>query len=195
MRKGGRAVSRGSHSGMVIVFLAEGFEEIEALTPVDILRRAGFAVKTAAVGSSKLVRGSHGIPVEADILAADVEEESPEAVILPGGMPGALNLDASPEVDAVLRAADRKGAVIGAICAAPLVLGRRGMLEGRRAACYPGFEKELKGAVTEGGRVEVDGRFVTACGMGAATEFSLALVDLMKGERAAKELGASILAK
>ena len=189
---------------MVLVFLAEGFEEIEALTPVDLLRRAGLDVKTAAVshgGSGLAVTGSHGIPVTADAWAEDFTEESPEAVILPGGMPGAKNLDADPAVDGILkRAAADPDCVIGAICAAPMVLGRRGMLRGIRATCFPGFEGELDGALVigadhPGGRAVTDGRFVTACGMGAATEFALALVRTLKGGEAAEALRSAILAK
>ena len=189
---------------MVLVFLAEGFEEIEALTPVDLLRRAGLDVKTAAVshgGSGLAVTGSHGIPVTADAWAEDFTEESPEAVILPGGMPGAKNLDADPAVDGILkRAAADPDCVIGAICAAPMVLGRRGMLRGIRATCFPGFEGELDGALVigadrPGGRAVTDGRFVTACGMGAATEFALALVNKLKGEDAAEKLRTAVLAK
>ena len=192
---------------MVLVFLAEGFEEIEALTPVDLLRRAGLEVKTAAVGhaadSSRVVTGSHGIPVTADASAEDfVNGSCPiEAVILPGGMPGAKNLDADGAVDAILaKAASDPDCVIAAICAAPMVLGRRGLLEGIRATCYPGFEEELKGAAvlrsdTPEGRAVTDGRFVTACGMGAATEFALALVKKLKGEDAAEGLRTAVLAK
>lgn len=189
---------------MVLVLLAEGFEEIEALTPVDLLRRAGLDVKTAAVshkGRGLAVTGSHGIPVTADAYAEDFTEESPEAVILPGGMPGAKHLDADPAVDGILeRAAADPSCVIGAICAAPMVLGHRGLLRGVRAVCYPGFEGELEGASvaeagTPEGRVVTDGRFVTACGMGAATEFGLALVKILKGEDAADSLRTAVLAK
>ena len=189
---------------MVLVFLAEGFEEIEALTPVDLLRRAGLDVKTAAVGhpdGSRVVTGSHGIPVTADAAAEEFAECVPEAVILPGGMPGAKNLDENGVVDAILkRAAADPDCVIAAICAAPMVLGRRGLLRGVRATCYPGFEGELEGAEvlradTPEGRAVTDGRFVTACGMGAATEFALALVKILKGEDAADKLRTAVLAK
>lgn len=189
---------------MVLVFLAEGFEEIEALTPVDLLRRAGLDVKTAAVGhsgGSLTVTGSHGIPVTADARAEDFIGASPEAVILPGGMPGAKNLDADGTVDAILKkAAADPDCVIAAICAAPMVLGRRGLLRGIRATCFPGFEGELDGALVVGadnpdGRAVTDGRFVTGCGMGAAMEFALALVKKLKGEDAAEKLRTAVLAK
>ncbi|MBR4186757.1 MAG: DJ-1/PfpI family protein [Clostridia bacterium] len=182
---------------MIIEFLADGFEEIEALTPVDVLRRAGLEVKTAAVGGHGLtVTGSHGIPVTADMTAEDTADLGGiDMVILPGGMPGAKNLDADPTVDAVLRRVHAEGGILAAICAAPMVLGRRGYLNGKRATCFPGFEGELAGAAYTAGRVEEDGRIVTACGMGAATEFALALVRTLKGGEAAEALRSAILAK
>ena len=191
---------------MILVFLADGFEEIEALTPVDILRRAGFDVKTAAVGKpegERVVTGSHGIPVTADARAEDFlgAEEIPEAVVFPGGMPGAKHLDEDKTADAILaRCAADETCVIGAICAAPMVLGHRGLLDGKRACCYPGFEKELRGAEvvpasSDAGRTVTDGRIVTGCGMGAATEFSLALLIILKGEDAAEALRSAVLAK
>ena len=130
---------------MVYLFLANGFEEIEALCPLDLLRRAGVAVTTVGVGG-ETVLGAHGIPVVADIPEAMYRDSSPEMIILPGGMPGSENLDKSRTVDAALRAAVNTGAYVGAICAAPMVLGRRGYLRGRRAICFPGFENELTGA-------------------------------------------------
>ena len=184
---------------MILLFLADGFEEIEALTPVDVLRRAGFDVKTAAVGKGrdKTVLGAHGIPVCADLTMKEAKKlcPEPEMVILPGGMPGAKNLDGDADVDAYVMEAYARGAYIGAICAAPMILGKRGLLKGRRAACFPGFEKYLDGADCTGGRVETDGKIVTACGMGAAGEFALALLSLMKGESAAEEMRLAILAK
>lgn len=191
---------------MILVLLADGFEEIEALTPVDLLRRAGLNVVTAAVGKtsvSPVVTGSHGIPVTADAALGDIlrSPDPVEAVVLPGGMPGAKNLDGDEEVDVLLKEeAKDPDCVLAAICAAPMVLGRRGLLKGVRATCFPGFEKELAGALTvpagcEEGRTVTDGRFVTGCGMGAATEFALALVKKLKGEDAAETLRAAVLAK
>ncbi len=182
---------------MILEFLADGFEEIEALTPVDVLRRAGFEIRTAAVGGrGPVVTGSHGIPVTADMTAEEAADLGGiEMVILPGGMPGARNLDADPTVDAVLGRVHAEGGILAAICAAPMILGRRGYLKGKKATCFPGFEGELAGAVYTAGRVEEDGRIVTACGMGAATEFALALVRILKGGNAAEELRSAILAK
>ena len=181
---------------MVIELLAEGFEEIEALTPTDVLRRAGIDVKTAAVGGNgRTVTGSHGIPVTADITAEDVPESGIDAVILPGGMPGAKHLDEDPTVDRIVKQAAADGKILAAICASPIVLGHRGLLAGKRATCFPGFENELKDAEVTGGRTETDGNVITACGMGAAVEFALALLTKMKGEAAAEEMRAAILAK
>ena len=184
---------------MVYVFLADGFEEIEALTPVDLLRRAG--VETVTVGvTGKTVTGSHGITVEADITAAEAEKRrmggaSPEMIVLPGGMPGAKNLDESPAVENFIAAANEANAYIAAICAAPMILGKRGLLQGRKAVCYPGFEPYLTGADMQDCSCVRDGRIITGQAMGAAAEFALTLVEALKGERTAKELRAAILYK
>ncbi|MBE6558182.1 MAG: DJ-1/PfpI family protein [Ruminococcaceae bacterium] len=167
---------------MIYLFLAPGFEEVEALAPLDLLRRAGLSVTTVGIGG-KTVTGAHGITVTADItdLAyTDLKDPAPEMVILPGGMPGSLNLDASPVVDAAIRAAVKNDGYLCAICAAPLILGRRGLLKGRRATCYPGFEEELVGAIEIGGKVIRDGKIITATGMGVALEFGLELVSVLK---------------
>jgi len=165
---------------MVIVLLANGFEELEALSPVDILRREGIEVLTVGIGG-KTVCGTHGIRVEADILPEEVCTEKIEAVIFPGGMPGSLNLDASAWSDKFIAAAEKNGGRIAAICAAPLVLGRRGLLRGRRATCFPGFESELIGAVATGEAVVTDGLITTARDFRAAVEFGDELARLLKG--------------
>lgn len=184
---------------MVLEFLADGFEEIEALTPVDVLRRAGVEIKTVAVGvSGKTVVGSHGIAVNADLTmkeAEGAEIDGIEMIILPGGMPGAKNLDEDAGVDAFVKKAAENGRYIAAICAAPMIPGKRGLLLGKRAVCYPGFEEYLAGAVVTNGRVEVDGNMITACGMGAALEFALALCELLKGESEARRIASSVLEK
>lgn len=174
---------------MIYVLLADGFEEIEALCPVDLLRRAGLPLLTAAVGE-KNVTGAHGICVTADITAKEAvaAPEHIDALILPGGMPGAKNLDACPETDELIRRTLQDGGHIGAICAAPFILGRRGLLAGRAAVCFPGFESYLTGAKIEDRRVVTDGPFTTAVGMGAAAEFALALVRRLCGEETARKL-------
>lgn len=180
---------------MVYLFLAPGFEEIEALCPLDLLRRAGVPVTTVAIGSEKSVPGAHGISVVADLAEEDYDPASPvDMLILPGGMPGAANLDASPLVDAAIAAANARGAYLAAICAAPMILGRRDLLQGKRAICFPGFEQELAGATLAETRVVCDGNIVTAAGMGVALEFGLALVAALRGEQCAAELRAAVLA-
>ena len=178
---------------MIYLFLANGFEEIEALAPLDLLRRAGLEVTTVGIGGDRIV-GSHGITVEADIPEGLFADAAPDMIILPGGMPGSRHLDESRTVDAALKAAARRGAYIAAICAAPMVLGHRGLLEGKRAICFPGFEKELEGATIATERVVRDGNVITAAGMGVAIEFGLALVAALKGEEVASNLRRTILA-
>lgn len=171
--------------------IADGFEEIEALTPVDILRRAGLDARMVAVGS-KVAVGSHGIAVVCDMTADEVNLDEVTAVVFPGGMPGSLNLDASPYSDKFIEAVNKNRGRLAAICAAPLVLGRRGLLDGKRAICYPGFEKELKGAIIENAPVVTDGNITTAIGMGAALPFALELVRVILGEEKANEIAAAI---
>ena len=176
---------------MVIVLLADGFEEIEALTPVDMLRRAGLTVKTVGVGG-KIAVGSHGIPVVTDLSPEEVKLSDVSLAIFPGGMPGSLNLDASPFTDKVIGSVLERGGRLAAICAAPLVFGRRGLLNGKRATCYPGFESELVGANCTGEGVVTDGRFTTAKGMGVSLAFSEELISLLIGKEKAEELSAAI---
>ncbi len=176
---------------MIAILLADGFEEIEALTPVDILRRAGLYVKTVGI-SSKIAVGSHGIPVVCDMTADEVELDEVTTVVFPGGMPGSLNLDACDFTDKIIEAVNKKGGIIAAICAAPLVLGRRGLLKGKKATCYPGFEKELVGAFITNEGVTTDGSFVTARGMGVSLEFSLKLTELIVGNEEADKIAVGI---
>lgn len=170
---------------MIIVCLAPGFEEIEALTPVDVLRRAGLDVKTVAIGTdTKNVTGSHGITVVADITERELSARSDfpacvEHIILPGGMPGSLNLDESPFVDKMLHFVKEKEGHIAAICAAPLVLGRRGFLIEKKATCFPGFEGELTGAIVCSEVCVSDGNITTANGMEAALPFAKELADIL----------------
>ena len=206
---------------MIYLFLAPGFEEVEALAPLDILRRAGLSVTTVAISAAErlgfephsitatnitntelAVRGAHGITVMADMSEAAFMGHLPafllcpnpkpiEAVILPGGMPGTTNLDASPLVHGALDAALRQDAYICAICAAPLILGKRGLLKDKRATCYPGFEPYLEGA-TVGGKVIRDGKIITAAGMGVAKEFGLEIVSVLRSPEVAGEISAAI---
>lgn len=178
---------------MIYMFLANGFEEVEALCPLDLLRRAGLEVTTVGVGGDMIV-GAHGIAVQADIPEALYRDSHPEMVILPGGMPGTRNLDASKTVEAALRAASANGAFLAAICAAPMVLGKRGYLQGKNAICFPGFEEHLLGATVSKSRVVRDGKVITAAGMGVALEFGLALVEALKDKPTADALRKTVLA-
>ena len=178
---------------MIYLFLANGFEEVEALAPLDLLRRAGLSVTTVGIGGETIV-GAHGIPVTADIPDVMYRDSRPDMVILPGGMPGATHLDESKTVDAALRAAAASDAYLAAICAAPMVLGKRGYLEGKRAICYPGFEAHLHGATLATERVVTDGKVITAAGMGVAVDFGLSLVEALCGKEKADALRRAILA-
>ncbi len=179
---------------MVCMFLAQGFEEVEALAPLDLLRRAGVEIKTVGVGS-KTVVGAHSIPVVADMTDADFSDDKPEMVILPGGMPGTLNLDASDVVHRAIDTAVKNGAHLAAICAAPMILGKLGLLSGKEAICYPGFEEHLLGAKISEKTVVNDGKVTTAKGMGVAIEFGLTLVKLLKGEKVAENLRVSTISE
>ncbi len=177
---------------MVYVFLAQGFEEIEALTPVDLLRRAGIEVKTVAVAEQAVV-GAHGIPVFADSTRYDVTLNSDlAAVVLPGGMPGTKNLEASETVQQALAYANARGILIGAICAAPSILGHAGLLHGKQATCYPGFESELDGAILSPRPAVRDGNIITSRGAGTAVEFAAELIAALKNRETADKVVASI---
>ena len=180
---------------MIYLFLAEGFEEIEALTPVDVLRRAGLELKTVAVGENKTMKGAHGIEVVADILESELDDTTPEAVILPGGMPGTLNLEESPVVIDILMRAMINNSLVCAICAAPSILGICGYLKHKNATCYPGFEQYLDGANFTDERVVRDGNIITAKGMGCAAEFALMIVEALCGKEKADEVALSAIIK
>lgn len=176
---------------MIYVCLAEGFEEIEALAPVDILRRAQFEVRTVGV-TGEAVTGAHGIRVTADLTPGQVKPETMEMLVLPGGMPGTKNLEASGFVRELLLTAHRNNAWIGAICAAPSILGHAGLLKGRKATCFPGFESELTGAQVSSAPVEQDGRLITARGAGTAVAFGLKLAEALSSPQQASQLGAAM---
>ena len=177
----------------VVLFFANGTEEIEALTAVDLLRRAGAEVTLAGVGGRELV-GSHAIRITTDIDAREITSFDYDMAVVPGGMPGTLNMDADAAVDKALSEVYKNGGFLAAICAAPLVLGKRGYLKNKRAICYPGFESYLEGAVLSQTRVCTDGRIITAAGAGVALEFALALIAALYGEEKEKQIRASVLA-
>ena len=177
---------------MVVLFLANGFEEIEALLPLDLLRRAGVQTVTVGLGGRE-IRGAHGITVLAD--TDRVPDGEIDMVILPGGMPGAANLDASDMVADTLARVSARGGYLAAICAAPMVLGHKGYLKGKRAICFPGFEGELIGADVQNDAFVVrDGNVITAAGMGVALEFGMEIVAMVCGDVAATNLKAAIIA-
>lgn len=178
---------------MVVCFIANGFEEIEALTPVDCLRRCELDVLTVGIGSC-IVRGSHGIAVVTDTDDGMFEPgEAIDMVILPGGMPGTLNLEANKCVQKTLDYCIEHDIPIAAICAAPSILGHKGLLEGKKAVCYPGFESELKGAQIPDCKVVTDGNVITAKGMGAALEFSYAIIEKLISKERADLLKAAVV--
>ncbi len=180
---------------MVYCFLADGFEELEAIAPIDMLKRAGVEVITVGV-TGKTVTGAHNIPVIADIVADEVVlNSSLEAVILPGGMPGALNLENSEAVQNAIYFAAENEKYVCAICAAPQILGHKCLLKGRNAIAYPGFEKELEGANISEDYVVCDGNFITAKGAGVAVEFGLEIVCALKGRETAEAIHSQIQAK
>ncbi len=164
---------------MIYIFLAEGFEEVEALAPLDILRRADIPVVTVGVGSEEIT-GSHNISVKADISLDEVEIEDIDGVILPGGMPGTLNLQADAKVMEYVKYAYDNNKLLGAICAAPMILGELGYLSGIEAICFPGFEEHLKGASISEKGVACVNNIITAKGAGVALQFGGAIANYFK---------------
>lgn len=175
------------------VFLAEGFEEIEGLTVVDILRRAGLPVTTISITGQKEVYGSHQIGVLADTLYEEIDVSEYGGIVLPGGMPGTTNLGSHPGVDETIKSFAAEGKLVAAICAAPSVLGQAGLLKGKKAACYPGFEDKLEGADVVFEEVAEDGTIITSRGMGTAIPFALKLAAYFTSEQKAKELAEAII--
>ena len=174
---------------MIAVLFATGFEEVEALAPVDVLRRAGLNVVMTGV-DGETVTGSHGIPVKMDAKIEEIDEEAVEAVVLPGGLPGTLNLEKSQAVQDLITHCAEQGKLIAAICAAPSILAHRGLLRGKTAISFPDFQKDLTegGAVLSESYVCEDGNFITARGMGVATQFGLKLVERLVSPEKAAEL-------
>lgn len=175
------------------LLFASGTEEIEALTPVDILRRAGAHVDIIGVGTGEPT-GSHGIRIKTDMTLKSADILSYDMIIIPGGMPGTTNIEETGIAE-VLRKADAEGKIIAAICAAPMILGRAELLAGREAICYPGFEKYLSGALISEKKVAVSGNIITAKGMGVALEFALELTKALYGKEKADEIASSVMAK
>ena len=177
------------------IFLADGFEEIEGLTVVDILRRAKISISMISINGKKSVEGAHGIVVATDQDIAECELDELDMLVLPGGMPGTLSLAGCRKLTEALQKADQEKKGIAAICAAPSILGELGLLKGRKAVCYPGFEKKLEGAEVLEEPVVTDGHITTSRGMGTAIAFALELTKRMKGAGDAEQIGASIIWK
>ncbi len=175
------------------VFLADGFEEVEGLTVVDILRRAEIETKTVSVMRRKTINGSHGIELQADLLFDEIKGKEAELLVLPGGMPGTNYLADHKGLARLLKEQDAAGKKIAAICAAPTVLAGLGLLKGRTAVCYPGMEGQLTGASIGTHPVEVCGTITTSRGVGTAIPFALTLVEQLKGAPLADQIAESIV--
>lgn len=172
---------------MVYVLLADGFEEIETIEPIDIMRRAGIEVRSVSIKQDKTVTGAHQIPILADMVITDVEPKDIDLLMLPGGAGHEL-LDASNEVHYLMNECVIRGKYLASICAAPSIPGKKMMLSGKKATCFPGFEKYLYGAEIVGERVVTDGKFITAKGAGAAAEFGFKIVEILRNKDEADAL-------
>lgn len=178
----------------VFIFLADGFEEIEAIAPIDIFRRADIDVTTVSISKEKQVRGSHNIAVQADSLFAETDFSTNDLLYLPGGMPGTRNLDAHEGLKKLLLKQDEDNKRIAAICAAPSILGKLGLLTGKEAICFPGFENQLAGAIISKEKIVKSGKIITAKGAGVAIQFALKLVEELKGKTIAEKIAIAICA-
>nr|WP_319997425.1 DJ-1 family glyoxalase III [uncultured Draconibacterium sp.] len=177
----------------IAVHLADGFEEIEAISIIDVLRRAGFHVTIVSMNKSMEVNGAHEITVKANVLFEDLDYDNIDMIVLPGGMPGAANLKAHSGLrEQILNFNDMKKPM-AAICAAPMVFGNLGLLKEKQATCYPGFEDELHGAIITGEAVAEAGNIITGKGAGVAIKFALKIVEKFNGKEVADDLGAKMI--
>lgn len=181
--------------GTIYTFFADGFEEIEAFTCVDVLRRASLNVEMVTVTDDEVVMGAHDVPVVCESFFKDCDFSDAELLILPGGMPGAGTLDKHEGLKNLISGFIEKGKPVAAICAAPMVLGKMGLLKGKTVTCYPGFEQYLEGANCTGNPVEKDGLIITGKGPGAAMEFALTIVDTLLGKEKVAELKEAMCVK
>lgn len=180
-------------SKKICVFLADGFEEIEGLTVVDLLRRAGAEVTTVSIMKEKMIHGAHNIDVLADELFENMEFDEADMLVLPGGLPGTTYLGEHEGLCALLQKFDKEERYIAAICAAPRIFGRLGFLEGRKAISYPAMEEELRGAEVVRESVVKDGHVITSRGMGTAIDFALQMIETLYGKEAADQMADSIV--
>ena len=178
---------------MIYLMLAEGFEEVEAVTTVDLLRRAEIPIETCSIMGKRTVTGSHGIPVTCDLIFEECDFDRCRMIILPGGMPGTRRLDAHEGLGELLVRFEAEGRDIAAICAAPMVLGHKGVLRGRKATVYPGLESELTGAYPSEEKVVIDRGVITSKGPGTAMDFALALIRYLKDEKIAESVREGLL--
>lgn len=177
---------------MVYILLGAGFEESEALVPADLLRRAGIETRLAGVDALQ-VTGGHGITVTADCLLSDVDLDGAEMLLLPGGLGGVRAIQGSPAALSLIRSAAERGLWLAAICAAPTILAGLGLLDSRRAVCYPGMEDEMGAALADqSAPVVIDGNFITAQAAGSSFPFALALVEALRGPAAAEEVAHAV---
>jgi len=174
------------------IFLADGFEEIEAIAPIDIFRRAKIEVTTISISNYKTVQGAHGIQVISDSLFSETDFTGNCILYLPGGMPGTKNLDAHEGLKDLIRKQASENKNLAAICAAPSILGKMGLLKGKEAICYPGFEDKLIGAILSQNKIVKSGPIHTAKGAGVAVQFALKLVEELKGKETADQISGSI---
>ncbi len=177
----------------IAVFFGDGYEEIEALTVVDLCRRAKIETQMVSITGERCVTGSHGIKVEMDARYEDVDFDSLDMIVLPGGMPGTKNLEAHEGLMARVDAFNEAGRFLAAICAAPSIFGHRGILKGKKACCYPGFEKDLTDALVVYDSVAVAGHVITSRGMGCAIDFSLEIIKALCGEQVAQALSDAVI--
>ncbi len=172
---------------MVYMFFAEGFEEVEAIATLDVIRRANIEIRSVGIGA-KEITGSHGITVICDMPDTEVDYTDADGIILPGGMPGTLNLQSSSVVNDAIDYCVENNKLLAAICAAPLILGQKGLLKGKNAVCFPGFEEDLIGAKISEDFICTDGNIITAKGMGSAINFGLTIVEYFKDFETAEKL-------
>lgn len=177
----------------ILLFLAEGFEEIEAVAPIDVFRRAGIDVTTVSVADSLIVTGANNIGVKADVVFADADFSGTYLLYLPGGLPGTTNLDSHAGLKKLIESHAAKGGVIAAICAAPSILGKMGILNQKEAICYPGFESMLTGATISTSSVVKSGNILTAKGPGLAIPFALRIVEELKGKEVAQQVASGMI--
>ncbi len=177
----------------IAVHLAEGFEEIEAISIIDVLRRADLNVTIVSISEKLEVVGSHGIKIIADKLFKEVDYELIDMIILPGGMPGAANLNEHLGLREQILNFNESKKMLAAICAAPLVFGNLGILKNKKATCFPGYENQLHGAIATGENIEVSENIITGKGAGVAIDFALKIVEILKNKKFADDLGKKMI--